>query len=89
MRLMKLSNVEVPGLGARCREARIRYCQRTGLTADQVAEKIGPFNRSHLYAIENDKSGKAIKLKHLIKMQDTYGEDLKIPPGLECSDEED
>jgi len=79
---MKISNVEVPGLGARCREARVRYCKRTGMTAEQVADLIGSFNRSHLYAIENDDSGKAIDLKHIIRMEEIYEERLYIPPNV-------
>lgn len=80
---MKLSNVEVVGLGKRCREARIRYAERTGLTVDQIASEIGAFRRSHLYAIENDNSGRAIDVKHLFAMQELYGEDLGIPEGIQ------
>ena len=79
---MKIVNVVVEGLGVRCKEARLRYQARTGLTVEQVAEKIGGFNRSYLYKIENDKTNNGVNVETLNRMEELYEEKLWNEPSI-------
>lgn len=61
--------IDIPGLGQRCKEARLVYCSRSGRTSDEVAILLG-ISRSKLYQIEDEKIN--VDEKHLKDMESLY-----------------
>lgn len=61
--------VEIKGLGQRCKEARLVYSSRSGLTSEEVAGML-KISRSKLYQIEDEKIN--VDEKHLRDMEELY-----------------
>lgn len=78
---MRIRDIEVKGLGKRCREARLRYQKRTGANASYVAERL-KFSRSYLYEIEDDENPYCINMKNIEAMEELYGEQLLVRPSV-------
>jgi hypothetical protein len=79
---MKLSGIEVEGLGQRCKEARKRYCDRTGTKAFEIALKLG-IRREYLYKLESDDKRRTFRVDLIYQLEELYNEKLLIPPS--CS----
>lgn len=61
--------IDIPRLGQRCKEARLIYSSRSGLTSEEIAIALG-ISRSKLYQIEDEKIN--VDEKHLKDMEALY-----------------